>query len=114
MKGMYVDLLGRTPGQAEIDNWVWALGHGLDKECAAVMDEAVKLAKESPNPTVAAFQKVKADLDRPVAGDNSAASAWAKLLPEYTVSTGPQHHYALLHPRDTEAPNKAAARHAGS
>jgi hypothetical protein len=76
----------------------WTLGHGLIKECADVMGEAARIGKD--HPTVVAFQKVKADLDRPVNGDNSAASAWAKLLPGYTVTTTPQHHYALLHPND--------------
>ncbi len=92
---------GKPTVEQVIDLAKWALGHGLIHQCAAVMEEAAKLAKESPNPTVAAFQKVKADLDKPVAGESPAVAGYLKLLPGYTVATGPQWHYALLHPSDT-------------
>jgi hypothetical protein len=90
----------RAGGTVEQAIWLaeWALGHGLIKECAEVMAEAAKINKA--HPTVETFFKVKTDLDRPLPTDNPAGAPWGQLLKGDTVTTSPQHHYALLHPLD--------------
>jgi hypothetical protein len=85
----------------------WALGHGLLKECVEVMAEAAKVNKD--HPTVVAFLKVKADLDRPLSTDNPASAPWGQLLKGDSVTTKPAHHYTLLHPNGAN-PAEVTAR----
>jgi hypothetical protein len=86
---------GKPTAEQLVELARWALGHGLIKECAQVMEEAAKANKDYP--AVVAFQKVKADLDRPLPADSTGGAPWAQLLRGDAVTTTPQHHYALMH-----------------
>jgi hypothetical protein len=79
----------------------WALEHGLVDDFVKVMDKVAETDKA--NPSVAAFLKVKADLAKPLSGED-AAGAWKdKLIDGYKITQTNEHHFALLHNSASDA-----------
>jgi hypothetical protein len=84
----------------------WALGHGLlglvegEKGFIQVMD---RLAATNPTDTaVAAYRKVKEDLARPLANEDTAGLWRKRLVETYKVTQTDKHHYAILHNSATD------------
>src|SRR5262249_16580888 len=70
----------------------WALGHGLLDEFPKLMDE---LAKADPkHAAVAAYTKMKAEMDKPITKDDASAS-WKDKLGNYKTKQTP--HYVLIY-----------------
>jgi hypothetical protein len=74
----------------------WTLSHGLLAKFHEVMDEFGKAHPDSP--VVAAYKKMKAELERPAA-PNRQADAWRSKLNigTYKITEPDQGHYTLLH-----------------
>lgn len=72
----------------------WALGHGLVKECAAVMQKAGEIGKE--HPAVVAFKQIEKDIARAVNKEGSA-EAWKQKLQMDNYKIARSAHYAVLH-----------------
>jgi len=71
----------------------WSVSHGLsDKDTAAIMDDLAKVSPKSP--AVAAFQKVRAAIERKVTQDDSAIK-WKDKLGE--LKSKQSEHYTLLY-----------------
>jgi len=98
------ELAKAAPGGDEstkLANWIklatWALGNGMVNEFEKVMDELAKTDKS--NSIVAAYLKVKEDLDKPLPPD-AVAKPKGKLLESYRLVVSPKHHYAIMHNSD--------------
>jgi Protein of unknown function (DUF1570) len=76
-----------------LDTARWALDHGLIAEFEKVMEDLAKAHKGDER--AAAFQKVKANLARPLSGEGPVSEWKRKLFRNSRVATSP--HYSLLH-----------------
>lgn len=88
------------PDRADKLVWLaeWALNHGLIKESTDQLEELTKLNPK--HKAAVAYQKVKADLAKPVTRDDPAAK-WKSLLGEFKEKRG--EHYLLYYDGDNEA-----------
>jgi hypothetical protein len=74
----------------------WALSHGLLADFHKVMEEFAQAHADSP--VVKAYQKMKADLERPAASNREAATWRSKLgMDQYKIAEPDNGHYTLLH-----------------
>jgi hypothetical protein len=74
----------------------WVLTNGLVDEFPKIMDELAKI--EPDNPYVEKFKKVKADMDRKIIKDDSAAYYWQNRLGNYKLKVDSEYpHYVLLY-----------------
>jgi Protein of unknown function (DUF1570) len=96
----------------------WALSHGLLKECVETMDElpkdiakgSVSAGSERIKAVLAAYQKVKEDLAKPVFG-TTAVDSWKKRLPGFGVASSNEGHYVLFFSEQSkDAPPEIARR----
>jgi len=102
-------------GAAELrDLATWALGHGLlglgegEKGFITVMD---RLADTSPtDPAAIAYKKVKADLARPLSGEDTAGLWKKRLVETYKITQADKYHYAILHNSSTDALSRCGRR----
>jgi hypothetical protein len=93
---------GSKPTTREVikDVALFALELGLVDECAEVMDELA--ASDKADAAVKAYLTVKAALAKPLANDKDEASKWkTKLLEGYKVTQDDKHHFALIHPNQS-------------
>jgi hypothetical protein len=84
----------------------WALGHGLQKEFEEAMDELAKL--DPKHASAEAYQKVKADMARPVSKPDDSAALKKRLLETYKIVQSD--HYVLLHNLQADEPAEVKAR----
>ena len=74
----------------------WTLSHGLLAKFHEVMDEFGKAYPDEP--VVAAYKKMKAELERPAASNRQAADWKSRLnIGTYKITEPDQGHYTLLH-----------------
>jgi len=74
----------------------WVLTNGKIDEFPKIMDELSKI--EADNPVVAAFKKVKAEMDRKITKDDAAAYYWQNKLGNYKLKVDAEYpHYVLLY-----------------
>jgi hypothetical protein len=73
----------------------WTLEHGLVDKFPLVMAKLIEADKD--HPAAVAYQKVKAELDKPLARDEEASNWRNKLLSGYKVTEDDTHHYAIVH-----------------
>jgi hypothetical protein len=84
----------------------WALKHDLLDKFVETMNDLAKL--EPKHEAVVAFQKVQADMARPIV-KNDMADVWrTKVLDNYKVERS--EHYALLHNMDASRPAEVDSR----
>ena len=94
-------LLGKDGSDKNANNYLdlakWALTNGKVDEFPNIMDELSKI--EEDNPVVAAFKKVKAEIDRKITKDDTRALAWQSKLSNYKLKVDAQNypHYVLLY-----------------
>jgi hypothetical protein len=86
----------------------FALTHGLVVEFGKVMDKLAQDENGKNLPSVVAYLKVKADLDKPTAKDETSEELRRKLLEGYKVTAGK--HYTVLHNGATDAPVEIKSR----
>jgi len=79
----------------------WTLEHGLVDQFVQVMDKLA--ATDKSNTAVAAYSKVKADLEKPLAKEDLAKIWKDKLLDGYKITRDDKYHYALIHNQPTDA-----------
>jgi hypothetical protein len=84
----------------------WALTHGMIKEVPILMGEAAKLDKDKSNPAVQAFQKVQAELDRPITKSDES-SAWKDRL---QCKVTQSEHYSLVYDAPSVEPRDVIER----
>jgi hypothetical protein len=73
----------------------WTLEHGLVDKFPLVMAKLIEADKA--HPAAVAYQKVKAELDKPPVRDEEASNWRNKLLSGYKVTEDDTHHYAIVH-----------------
>jgi hypothetical protein len=76
----------------------WVLTNGKIDEFPGIMADMAKV--DPDDPSVVAFKKVKADMDRKITKDNPAAYYWQNKLGNYSVKVDADKypHYVLLYP----------------
>jgi hypothetical protein len=79
----------------------WTLEHGLIDQFATVMDKLAETDKT--HPVVAAYLKVKAELNRPPSKADVAGEWKRKVFSDYRLTQTDKHHYALLHTANSDA-----------
>jgi hypothetical protein len=98
-------------GTPSANNFLYVARRSLElgqlDEFPKVMDKFVAVDKD--HRTAVAYQKVKADLERPASNDPSVSSWRGKLLRDYTVFETP--HYLIVHKKATDAEIKIHAEH---
>jgi hypothetical protein len=89
----------------------FALNHGLINECVATLEETIKdlakgsipAASEHVKNVLAAYQKVKQDLAKPVFG-TAAVDLWKKRLPTYGAAPSADGHYVIFFNEQSKDP----------
>jgi hypothetical protein len=73
----------------------WALEHGLIDKVPAIMADLAKV--EPKHQGVVAFQKVQAEMERPLTKPNEAVPFWKEKLTNFETKTSEQGHYVMLY-----------------
>src|SRR5438445_665524 len=73
----------------------WALEHGLIDKVTAIMADLAKV--EPKHQGVVAFQKVQAEMERPLTKPNEAVAFGKEMLTNFDTKTSEQGHYVMLY-----------------
>src|SRR5262249_26435769 len=84
----------------------WAVSHGLLDKVSKVIEELAQI--DAKHPSVVAYQKIEAAMNKPVSRDDAAVS-WRERLGEYKIKNSK--HYTLLYDVSEEAQADLRLKH---